>query len=185
MPLYYVTFKDSYVDPKKAETADHIVAVKRFYESSPRTFTKILRILDEAIDSVEPSATSKLVWTKTGALFGHNSPRPLRDVEYVWEKVIGAVGDDKNCLIAMGSLFRWRISLLTDTWLVFRQDSENIDPSTGKKILISTYWIDNTYRFMGVPPKKTKSEKQAPATEFDFSRLANKFGGGREQSTRY
>jgi len=59
---------------------------------------------------------------------------------------------------------------------VFRQDSENIDPSTGKKILISTYWIDNTYRFMGVPPKKTKSEKQAPATEFDFSRLANKFG---------
>jgi len=173
MPLFDVTFKDVKIEPTDAETSKHIAAVKRFYPAV--TFNKIIRILDEAIDSVKPSASSKLVWTKTGALFGHNSPRPLRDVEYVWEKVIGAVGDDKNCLIAMGALFRWRISLRPETWLAYRQDSENVDPDTGRKILISTYWIDENYSFKG----KTKASKKAPATLADLSALANKFNGAR------
>ena len=177
MALYDVTFKDMFVDPAKAETSAHIQAVQRFYPAV--TFTKILRILDEAIDSVKPSASSKLVWTKTGALFGRSSPRPLRDVEYVWDKVIGAVGDDKNCLIAMGALFRWRISLRPGIWLAYRQDSENVDPSTGRKILISTYWIDSNYVYNGPAPKKSKSEMEAPATAADFSSLAKKFNRDR------
>ena len=173
MPLFDVTFKDYYVNPKKAETSKHIQAVKTVYDSSPKTFPKILRILDEAIDSVKPSKTSKLVWTKTGALFGRSSDRPLRDVEYVWEKVIGAVGDDKNCLIAMGALFRWRISLRPEKWLAWRQDSEMIDPTTGNAILISTYWIDDNYE-AEVP--KTASELKAPASQLDMAKLAARFG---------
>lgn len=176
MALYDVTFKDLLIKPETAETSQHINAVKKFYPAV--TFDKILRILDEAIDSVKPSATSKLVWTKTGALFGRNSDRPLRDVDYVWEKVIGAVGDDKNCLIAMGSLFRWRISLREETWLAYRQDSDNVDPDTGRAILISTYWIDETYTFKGTV-KKTRAEQKAPASMLDISALANKFNGAR------
>ena len=176
MALYDVTFKDTYVDPADAERAEHIQAVKRFYPAV--TFNKIIRIVDEAIHSVKPSASSKLVWTKTGALFGHNSPRPLRDVEYCWEKVIGAVGDDKNCLIAMGAIFRWRISLRPETWLAYRQDSQNVDPSTGRKILISTYWIDEGYVFKGTR-KKSKSEMKAPADLVALSALAKKFNGAR------
>lgn len=181
MPLYDVTFKDTFIDPTKAETSEHIQAVKRYYtedKRSEKTFDKIIRILDEAIDSVKPSASSKLVWTKTGALFGHNSPRPLKDVEYVWEKVIGSVGDDKNCLIAMGALFRWRISLRPETWLAYRQDSEDVDPTTGRKILISTYWIDENYVFKGVV-KKSKKELMMPASPADLASLANKFRGAR------
>lgn len=170
--LFDVTYADTYVDPSKAELAQHIQAVKRHHREV--TWNKILRIMDEAINSVKPSKSSKLVWTKTGALFGHSSARPLRDVEYVWEKVIGAVGDDKNCLIAMGALFRWRISLRPETWLVFRQDSEDVDPTTGRKILISTYWIDNSYVFKGII-KKSKEELMSPASLKDFSLLADKF----------
>ena len=85
MALYDVTFKDNLIKPETAETSQHINVIRNFYPTV--TFDKILRILDEAIDSVKPSATSKLVWTKTGALFGRNSARPLRDVDYVWEKV--------------------------------------------------------------------------------------------------
>lgn len=176
MPLFDVTFKDYYVNPKKAESSKHILAVKNHYDYSPMTFPKILRIIDEAIESVKPSKSTKLVWTKTGALFGRSSERPLRDVEYVWEKVIGAVGDDKNCLIAMGALFRWRISLREEKWLAYRQDSEMVDPLTGQHILISTYWIDETYS-AEVP--KTRDELNAPATQLDFSALANKFKGAR------
>ena len=175
MPLFDVTFKDYYVNPKKAESSKHIQAVKNHYDYSPKTFPKILRIIDEAIESVKPSESSKLIWTKTGALFGRNSARPLRDVEYVWEKVIGAVGDDKNCLIAMGALFRWRISLRGEKWLAYRQDSDTVDPSTGKHILISTYWIDENYSAK-VP--KTKDELKAPATHIDMMALANKFNRG-------
>lgn len=177
MALYDVTFKDMLISSANAESSAHIQAVKRFYPAV--TFNKILRILDEAIASVKPSASSKLVWTKTGALFGHNSPRPLRDVEYCWEKVIGAVGDDKNCLIAMGALFRWRISLRPELWLAYRQDSENVDPSTGRKILISTYWIDENYVYNGPAPKKSKAEMQAPASVAGLADLAKKFKGAR------
>jgi len=175
MSLYDVTFKkDVLIKPDVASTSRHIQVVLKSYPAV--TFKKILRILDEAIDSVKPSKSSRLVWTKTGALFGRNTERPLRDVDYVWEKVIGAVGNDKNCLITMGSLFRWRISLRPETWLVYRQDSENIDPTTGRAILISTYWIDETYIFRG-EVKKSKAELKAPA--HDFATLAQKFNSVR------
>lgn len=179
MPLYDVTFEDMWVDPLKAESSEHIQAVERFYKSSPRTFPKIIQILDDAVSSLRPSASSKLVWTKTGALLGNSSPRPHRDVEYVWDKVVGAVGDDKECLIAMGSLLRWRISLRPEIWLVFRQESDNVNKDTGKRIRISNYWIDSNYVYKGPAPKRSKAEMKAPATYADFSSLAKKFGGAR------
>ena len=170
MPLFDVTTRDYYVNPKKAATSKHIQKVMIVFPTV--TFDKILRILDEAIDSVKPSKASQLVWTKTGALFGRKSPRPLRDVEYVWEKVIAAVGNSKHCLIAMGALFRWRISLRPEMWLAYREESASIDESTGRHIHVSKYWIDENYN--GEVPK-TQAQLDSPALANDISLLANKF----------
>ena len=173
MPLIDVTFIDKLVDISYEESTEFIKTLQ--VKLPAVTFNKIIRIIDEAIDSVKPTKTTQLTWTKTGALFGHKSERPLRDVNYVWEKVISAVGDGKNCLRTMGNLMRWRTALRPEIWLVFRQDMGGIDLDTGKTIRVSNYWIDNNYQNNGIN-FKTKVELASPASLVDFAALADKFG---------
>jgi hypothetical protein len=162
--LYDVTNRDTWVDPEEAEAFDTIVALKR--DLPANTFDRLVKTVDEMIESVDPTDTSKLVWTKAGALFGHGSEGPKKWIEHLWEKVIDVVGPDRLCLIAVGSLLRWRISLRSETWLVYRRESGSKDPMTGKPVLISEYWINEDYVFKGKKKKKG----------LDVSGLEEKFG---------
>lgn len=149
MPLYDVTNpREVLVHPSDAESYEVLQAVKR--KTHTATFDKITRTVDQAIDSVKPTNKSKLIWTRSAALFGHGSMQPKANVDHVWDNVIAAVGDDKQCLRAVGGLLRWRISLRQETWLVYRRKDPNgrLDPDTGKVISISEYWIDNNYKQM-------------------------------------
>lgn len=147
MPLYDVTnANEVLVRPSDAESYEVLQAVKR--KTLKVTFDKITRTVDQAVDSVKPTNKSKLIWTRSAALFGHGSMQPKANVDHVWDNVIAAVGDDKQCLRAVGGLLRWRISLRDETWLVYRRKDVNgrLDPDTGKVISISEYWIDENYK---------------------------------------
>lgn len=167
MPLYDVTHKKAvWVDPDEAEEFKHIQALVR---KLPKvTFDRIVKSVDEAIASVKPSETSKLVWTCMAALFGRQNMQPSKRIDHIWENVIKAVGADKECQIAIGSLLWWRVSLREEIYLVFRRELGSIDPLTGKEITRSEYWIKEDYVFEG--------STRRPAKTVDVSRLAKSWG---------
>lgn len=145
--LYDVTNpKINKVNPEDAANYDVIQSVRR--KTHPRTWDKMVDTVDNGIEwSIQRGVTrnNPLVWTKGAALFGHNSPLPHKDVEHLWSNTVAAVGDGKECLQAIGGLLRWRMSLRKELWLVYRQETGNIDPDTGKKITASEYWIDENF----------------------------------------
>jgi hypothetical protein len=110
-----------------------------------RTYDKMCRTIDTELDNLQPTAKSKLVWTKAGALIGHNSVAPHRDLNHIWDNAVPAFGEGKTLLKFIGTLVMWRISLRAESWLVYREDSGKVDEDTGKRIQICTYWIDNNY----------------------------------------
>lgn len=154
MPLYDVTnTKPRLVTPEDAESYEGIKALKR--RLPKQTFDKIVRTVDNAILGCKPSQSSKLVWTRSSALFGHSSVQPKQHIDHLWDNVVAVVGPDKECLKAVGGLLRWRISMIeNDTWLVYRQETGEIDPIDKKKITVSEYWINNRF----VMPAKPKVE---------------------------
>jgi len=167
MPLYDVTHKDVRVNPDDAENYELIVNLKKKLKH-PNQFKALVRIVDEAIDSVKPTKSTALVWTRTGALFGHSSTRPMKDITYLWDTVIDITGEGKVLLLTIGALMRWRTSIRPEKhWLVYRQDKGGIDPDTGKNITISEYWINKSY----TPVKKKKT------SGFSTDDLAAKFNG--------
>lgn len=145
MPLFDITNpRVSKVKPLDAESYDVLRSVKRKVRST--TWDKMVRTIDSGIEWSIESGNGRLVWTKSAALFGHNSPLPKRDVDHLWEWIIDSVGDQKECLQAVGGLLRWRTSLRDENWLVFRRDSNDIDPITGKVITVSEYWISKEFK---------------------------------------
>lgn len=144
MALYDVTHRDKLVDPEELEATEYIVKEKK---TKPRSFEKVIRTTETALSNSKPSSNSRLIWTKAGIIFGHNSPEPTRDVNHFWDYAVETFGDSKLLYKFMGTLLMWRISLRNDTWLLFREDTDEIDPDTNKKIKICTYWIDNDYDF--------------------------------------
>jgi hypothetical protein len=110
-----------------------------------RTFEKMCRTIDTELDNLCPTIKSKLIWTKAGALIGHNSVAPHKDLNHIWDSAIPIYGEGKTLLKFIGTLVMWRISLRAETWLVYREDSGRVDDDTGKTIHICTYWIDNDY----------------------------------------
>ena len=162
MPLYDVTHEDTLVDPKIAEEYEHIQALRR--KLHPATYDRVWKTVREAVDSVRPSSLSKLVWTKMAALFGELSGRPKRDVDHLWDAVVSAVGDDKECLIAVGALLRAVIAERAEIWLVYRRETGDVDPFTGKKITVSEYWIDENYVYKP-KPRRPRAARSTPATK--------------------
>lgn len=170
MPLYDVTHKDIYVDPEEAEQYELIQNLMNKLHAGK--FKAIVRIVDEAIDSVKPTKSTALVWTRTGALFGHSSTRPLKDINYLWDTVIDVVGEGKVLLKTVGALMRWRTAMRPEkNWLVYRQETDKLDPDTGKPITASEYWICEDYK----PKVKKKVNKNKPATLVDVSKLKKKW----------
>lgn len=157
MPLYDVTHSPFHVDADDCEDYDVIQCLIR--KLSAAEYARVLRIIRSGIRTVKPSKASALRWTRAAALYGHDSELPF--VQELWDLVISAVGDDKECLQAVGALLRMEIARLPDTWLVYRRDSDEYDPATGKLITISEYWVNNDFVF--VPPtKRPRSRKGAP-----------------------
>jgi hypothetical protein len=147
MPLYDVTWKPKLVDPRTIEECEIIAKLRK--RLHPRTFERCVKTVSEGVASVKPSAISKLVWTKSAALFGHGSVLPHSLVEHLWESVESVVGPDKPALITVGTLLRWQIAQRVETWLVFRRDSDEIDLQTGDLITISEYWINEGFQLNG------------------------------------
>lgn len=144
MPLYDITNKPVKVEPADAE--NYIALVKLRSSLHTNTFERLVKTVDEAIESCQPSQSSSLVWTRSAALFGHGSQQPHKWVKHLWDNVESVVGPGKLTLKAVGGLLRWRISLRKDTWLVFRRDSDTIDPETDRLVTISEYWINNSFQ---------------------------------------
>lgn len=144
MPLYDVTKpRVSLVRPDNAE--NYVVLQKLKSELNPITFDRMVRTVDEAIDSCQPSATTRLVWTRASALFGYGTVRPHKHIEHLWKNIESIVGPEVLALKAVGGLLRWRISLRPEKWLVYRRDSEQRD-ELGKLITISEYWINENFQ---------------------------------------
>lgn len=142
--LYDVTRKpDREVLPDDLLKSEYLK--KAVKEINPVSFEKMCRTLDLALDNQKPSASSNLIWTKFGALVGHSSGEPCRDINHLWEKGIDAFGESKVLMKFMGTLLMWRISLRKETWLVYRQETNNVDPDTGKTIFVCNYWIDDLF----------------------------------------
>ena len=149
MNLYNITYgKPKVYRAEDIEEFEYIQAIMN--KMHAKTFDKILRTIDEAIADTAKTRDGKLVWTKTGALLGFSSDQPHKDIEHLWAKVAELMGDGKELLKCVGSLVLWRIALRAEscgeTWLWFQQDSDTYDKDTGKKIKISTYWINNDFQ---------------------------------------
>ena len=146
MNLYDVTgAKDRGIDPQDLADSDYIRQMQA--KLHPATFKKIVRRADAMLDRMVAASFGKLAWTKTGVLFGHKSQEPKKHVDETWDELIEVFGEDKTLLKAVGTLLMWRISVRTEpSWLLYRQDSGNVDPDTGKTIYVCTYWIDASYQ---------------------------------------
>lgn len=122
------------------------------------TQNKLMRIYDDHITNLQPSKSSKLVYTTFGASFGDGSRVPKADYEWVWNLGHSLWGD-LFVQQGLGGYFFWRVSLRTDnTWLVAFQDRGTTDKFTGKLITIATYWIDNTYQPVGIQPQSSLTD---------------------------
>lgn len=137
MPLYRVP-EGKLIDPAKVAKKDVVTAVER--HTHWRSFEKLMRTYEEGLDWVVSNG-GRVVWTKTGALFGHGSKRPHADVEHLWETVIAAVGDDRLCSIAVGTLLQLAISRRPENWLCSVEDTGRVDALTQDPIFTYQYWI--------------------------------------------
>lgn len=166
MPLIDVTipFKPTLVIPKDAENYDVLQAAMR--ELKAQRMLRDIKTIDDGVQDAitKANANNRLVFTKTGILLGYGSDVPHRLVNHVWESAdlvfpshLPGNRTDQHAeelqLKFCGGLLRWRISLQSDIWLVYRRDTGKYNQFTGKEIKVSEYWVDNNFVFTP-PPKK-------------------------------
>lgn len=144
MPLYDITHpKDRLITPEHIEEIDLFKAMRS--RMPKNTWERVVKTVEEAVDSVQPNQTSRLVWTRASALFGHSSEQPKKWIDHLWDKIIAVVGDGKMCLLSVGCLLRWTIAKRPETWLCYKRETDEYDEETEKQITISEYWINNDY----------------------------------------
>jgi len=144
MPLYDVTKKpDRLITPSDIECSSYLSVLRREIHSA--TYNRIVKTGEEAVEKLVKSNFGKLVWTKTGALFGHDSLEPKKHVDHLWRTVANVMGEDKHCLLTVGTLLMWTIARRNEPWLLWREESNTVDVETGKPIRVSQYWIDQNY----------------------------------------
>jgi len=159
MPLLDITHGPKFVDSKKIEKMECVQVLYNPKKMHSATLERIIKTVDEAIESTVKDVGSRLIWTKAGALFGHKSSRPKKDVDHLWDKIVKAVGDGKECLWSVGALLMWRISQRNEKWVVLKQDTDGIDPDTGKVITVAEYWIVADYgKYESKKPKTNTLE---------------------------
>jgi hypothetical protein len=144
------------IPPSTREKHECVVGLRKKLSSSPKSFEKILRIIDGCIDQLVEAKTNNavgLVYTKTGFLLGHQSAAPHMDVEYLWAKISGTLinklptvswteHETRMVMRTIGALVMWRMSLRDEDWLVKFTETERVDVVTQDQIKIAEYWIN-------------------------------------------
>lgn len=134
-------------------------------KTDPRTVNRTYKTFDEAIEAevVESKKRIRLTWTKTGAVIGFNSPRPVRDVKHVWDAVQAVQGTvGRPPVFTMGAIMKSRIVRRDETWLLYRRETGAVDPIDGTDIRVAEYWIDEDF------PEKLKKQKQKESKKSDY-----------------
>lgn len=164
----------------KLERGAHIVKLKRSLHT--RTFEKICRTIDEAIEDVVHNKSGKLVWLNTGSLVGDRANLPHASHQHLWDaifKLFPSYTDPvaiKHQRITVGALIKWRVARRPEDWLVHYRETNKTDIVTGDRINASEYWI----RLRGAADVPRNDKVPVGVTLED---LQNKFGkGGRSGS---
>ena len=110
MPLHEFPSLKPY-DSDTIENWDVLAKVKTALPTN--TWEKMIRTVDNAVTSIQPSITSKLIWTKCGALFGRKSKQPLEAVDHLWRKTEKVFGPSEFTLMFVGAFLMWRISYIS------------------------------------------------------------------------
>ena len=146
----------TYTEPKivSASSLKEAALFKAFLRNTHgKTVERVFTTIDEIISAKIKEGCTKtnpLIWMNVASMIGHQamSTTPKR-ANHCWDSVIAAVGDGKNCNKLIGVIVRYRIALRPEendeTWLLWRQDTDNVDPDTGRVIQRSCYWIDNDF----------------------------------------
>jgi hypothetical protein len=126
------------------EDSDLVNSLRRGINS--RSFDKVVRVVDESIASVASKGNSSLVWGCVGSMFGDTSNTLGHgDAEYLWDKVIGIMGDDRLCMMTVGTLLMWRVAVRAEEteerWIATKTEFEDFDEVTGKRITRYEYFI--------------------------------------------
>jgi len=157
MPLYDITFSPRLICPADIEKFQVIEKARKTLTRP--TFDKMVRTVDIAIDSINPSANNNLIWTKSGVLFGNKSSRPLESIQHLWTYAEKVFGDTKYTVMFVGSLLLWRISDKENLWLTVQRDTGKKDPDTDKEITERHYWIDNNFKLPQQPTVEDLMQK--------------------------
>jgi hypothetical protein len=107
---------------------------------APASFDLMVSIIDEAINNLQPSEKSKLLWTRCAALCGYQAETPDDSKNHIWgEAIVACRFDPEGPNKFVGSLIMWRISLREDTWLTSKtKDTGGVHDYRG-------YWINNNF----------------------------------------
>ena len=108
--------------PSTLEGGLHIVNVRAKLHA--KTFEKICRTIDEAIEDVVAAKSAKLVWLNTGSLVGDRSNLPHASHQHLWEAVHKLFPSNtdpvavKHQRITVGTLIKWRVACRPEDWLM-------------------------------------------------------------------
>lgn len=140
MPLYDIGKGVREIDPDVIEDWDVLKKAKRIYKAE---FDEMVEIVDKEINSLRPSTSSNLTWTKAGAMFGYG--QKVAAIDKIWDHAINLWGPTKIPLLFVGSLLMWRIAVRDETWLTVATEKGEVDPDTGKEITERSYWINEDF----------------------------------------
>ncbi len=165
-------------DPSKLERGVHIVNVRAKLHA--KTFEKICRTIDEAIEYVVTTKSAKLVWLNTGSLVGDRANLPHASHQHLWDAVHKLFPSDtdpvavKHQRITVGALIKWRVAGRPEDWLMHYRETDKTDIVTGDIIKASEYWIKPA----GVVFTSAPSVRSSPL-DVRLEELKAKFNKGR------
>lgn len=162
----------------KLEKGDHVVKLRSGLPA--KTFEKLCRTIDEAIEEVVSSKSERLVWLNTGSLVGDRANVPHASHRHLWESVQKLFPSEtdpvqvKHRRITVGSLIKWRVALRPEDWLVHYRETNKTDIVSGDLIKASEFWIKPAGVVLTPPPPKRG--RQAGPTVEDLMKKFNKGG---------
>lgn len=127
----------------KPKTLKEMAIYQKFERThQKRTIDAIFKRLNSFLDSQNPSQKSELIWVRLAKMMGRQSETPNKDICFIEDRVLDAVGDGPEFLMLCGTLFMIAIAERPERWLSSKVSKGSYDPHTGKEIAWRSYWID-------------------------------------------
>lgn len=129
----------------KLENGDHVVKARG--DLNPKTFEKICKTIDEAIEDVVGNKAPNLVWLNAGSLVGDRATLEHAAHHHLWDamfKLFPGSTDpvaEKHRRITVGAIIKWRVARRPEDWLVHYRETERKDVVSGDLIKASEFWI--------------------------------------------